>query len=54
MGTRHAPVTQTYMQARQKLSIGWQYSAWEAEAGGSLEFEVSLVHRVTSCTARDV
>jgi hypothetical protein len=28
-------------------------SIWEAEAGGSLEFETSLVYRVSSRTARD-
>jgi hypothetical protein len=27
-------------------------STWEAEAGGSLEFEASLVYRVSSGTAR--
>jgi hypothetical protein len=27
-------------------------STWEAEAGGSLEFEASLVYRVSSRTAR--
>jgi hypothetical protein len=34
------------------VAHAFNHRTWEAEAGGSLEFEASLVYRVSSRTAR--